>query len=59
LELGVLLIFCLGWPQTTILLISTSWVVGIIGMNHCAQLRIKCFDEYVIKTHLVGKTLSS
>jgi hypothetical protein len=25
---------CLGWLRTTILLISTSWVVGITGVSH-------------------------
>jgi hypothetical protein len=27
-------IVCLGWPRTTILLISTTWVARITGMNH-------------------------
>jgi hypothetical protein len=25
---------CLGWLQTTILLISASWVAGITGVSH-------------------------
>jgi hypothetical protein len=37
-ELGVLLTFCPGWPQTAILLISTYWVAGIIDMSHCIWL---------------------
>jgi hypothetical protein len=36
-EMGILLTFCLGWPQTVILPISTSQVVWIISMNHHAQ----------------------
>jgi hypothetical protein len=31
------LTFWLGWPQIMVLLISTSWVAGITGMNHWAQ----------------------
>jgi hypothetical protein len=30
-------IICLGWLWTTILLISASWVVRIIGVSHCHQ----------------------
>jgi hypothetical protein len=33
-EMGVSWTFCLGWPQTMILLISTSQVARIIGMSH-------------------------
>jgi hypothetical protein len=29
------LTFCLDWPQTAVLLISASWVVGITGMDYC------------------------
>jgi hypothetical protein len=35
--MGVFLTFCLGRPQTAILLISTSQIAGIAGMYHCAQ----------------------
>jgi hypothetical protein len=34
---GVAITFCPGWPQTKILLISTSLVVRIRSMNHCIQ----------------------
>jgi hypothetical protein len=34
---GVLWTFCLGWLQTKILLISTSQVARIIGLNHHAR----------------------
>jgi hypothetical protein len=37
LELGVLLIFCLGWPQTTILPILASQITRITGMNCWCQ----------------------
>jgi hypothetical protein len=30
----VLQTICSGWPWTTVLLISVSWVVRIIGMSH-------------------------
>jgi hypothetical protein len=32
---------CLGWPQTLILQISTSWVARIIGLNHCIGLKTR------------------
>jgi hypothetical protein len=35
---GILLTFCLGWPQTVIVLISASQVSGITVVNHCAWL---------------------
>jgi hypothetical protein len=28
--------FLPGWPQTIILLISTSWVAGIIDVDYCS-----------------------
>jgi hypothetical protein len=31
---GVLQTICLGWPQTTILLISASQALRIIGVSH-------------------------
>jgi hypothetical protein len=34
----VLRTFCLGWPQTVILLISASQVTRIISVNHCTWL---------------------
>jgi hypothetical protein len=34
---GGLLTFCLGWPKTVILLISTSWVAGITDVSHHAR----------------------
>jgi hypothetical protein len=37
-DMGVLLTFCLGWPQTEILLISASQVAGIIDIYHYAWL---------------------
>jgi hypothetical protein len=38
IEMGVSLTFCPGWPQTTISLITSSWVAGITGRNHQTQL---------------------
>jgi hypothetical protein len=32
------LTFCLGWPWTTILPTSASWVAGITDVSHLAQL---------------------
>jgi hypothetical protein len=31
--------FCLGWPRTTIFLISASRVARITGVSHCAWVR--------------------
>jgi hypothetical protein len=39
----VLVAFSLSWSQTEIFLISISWVAGIAGMNHGAQLRVILF----------------
>jgi hypothetical protein len=33
----VLLTFCLGWPQTTVLLISPSCETGITNVTHDTQ----------------------
>jgi hypothetical protein len=37
---GVSQTICPGWLQTTILLISASWVARIIGMSHQCLVRI-------------------
>jgi hypothetical protein len=37
-------IFSLGWPQTTILLISASQVAGITGLSHSARPCEDCFN---------------
>jgi hypothetical protein len=37
--------FCLGWSQTSILLISTFWITGITGMRHHAWLKFKHFKD--------------
>jgi hypothetical protein len=42
---GISRTFCLGWPQTMILLISTCQVATITGMNHRAQLWIFIFKN--------------
>jgi hypothetical protein len=31
---GVLVTFGSGWPQTTVILISASWVAWLAGVNH-------------------------
>jgi hypothetical protein len=48
---GVLLTFCLGWPQTVILLLSASQVVGIIDMHHHTQHFIFLFLTLSIILH--------
>jgi TM2 domain-containing membrane protein YozV len=30
--------FCLGWPGSAIILISVSYLVGMTGLSHFAQL---------------------
>jgi hypothetical protein len=35
-EIGSYELFCIGWPQTMILQISSSWVAMIRGMSCCA-----------------------
>jgi hypothetical protein len=47
---GVLLTFCLGWPQSTILTISTSHVAGMIGMSYCSwpDSVLSCYLHYIL-----------
>jgi hypothetical protein len=47
--MGVSLTFCLGWPRTVVILISTS-LVGITGISHPRTVVI------LISTSLVGIT---
>jgi hypothetical protein len=42
----VLLTFCLGWPLTS-LVISISWVDGIIGVFHHAKLLVNFYKECI------------
>jgi hypothetical protein len=34
---------CLGWPQTSIILISASWIAGITGVSHWCLAWLGCF----------------
>jgi hypothetical protein len=46
---------CLGWPWTTILLISASWIARITGINHRHLARIFFYlwlDLIVVKVFL-------
>jgi hypothetical protein len=60
-EMGVLLTFCLGWPQTADPWISASVVSGFTGMCHHAQpFRLNiimkfyvCIGEILVKPFLV------
>jgi hypothetical protein len=45
---AVSLTFCLRWPQTVILLIFASWVVGTTGMYYCTQ-----WDIFIITFFLL------
>jgi hypothetical protein len=47
---SVSLTFCLGWPWTLILLISTSWVAVITGVNHFHPT----FSLFLIGSHAVA-----
>jgi hypothetical protein len=42
----VLWTICLGWLQTTILLISASWVARITGMSHGRPTKCLFFKSY-------------
>jgi hypothetical protein len=44
-EMGSLKLFCLGWPPTAILLISSSHVARITGVSHHTQLSDLFFFE--------------
>jgi hypothetical protein len=49
----VLLTFCPGWPHTAVLLISVSWIAGIIGVSHqiayLCEIAKKEYNTCVIK----------
>jgi hypothetical protein len=36
---------CLGWPQTSILLVFASWVTRIIGMSHRHLAALHFYDD--------------
>jgi hypothetical protein len=42
-EMGRHELFCLAWPQTAILQISTSWVARLTGVSHCTLLDTQFF----------------
>jgi hypothetical protein len=56
---GVSWTFCLGWPQTIILLISASWVARIIGVSQWCLASILSLSElqmdWLIKLLIVDK----
>jgi hypothetical protein len=55
---GVLWMFCLGWPQTLIILISASQVSRIKGVNHHTWLPFFFFYNLkIIKTWTAPKFL--
>jgi hypothetical protein len=37
---------CPGWPRTTTLLISASWVAGITSMSHCILLEFIFAEDF-------------
>jgi hypothetical protein len=47
-EMGVLLTFCLGWPQTLILLIFAFQVARNTGFSHCAWASLFLFKLQII-----------
>jgi hypothetical protein len=48
-EMGVSQTFCLGLPQTMILLIFTFQVAGITGLSHCTS---EVFINFLLKCPL-------
>jgi hypothetical protein len=56
---AVSLTFCLSWPQTSILLISASWVATIKGMSHHTWPFIDTFYLAVLGVELRASCLLS
>jgi hypothetical protein len=54
-ENGISGTVCLGWPQTSILLISASQVAEITSVSHCPQL--VAFKKKIFTLHCDGGTL--
>jgi hypothetical protein len=47
---GVMLAFCLGWPQFAILHISACEVGGITGVSHCTCLAGEIYNMYQMES---------
>jgi hypothetical protein len=59
-EIGFLKLFCPGWLQTSILLVSASWVAGITGVSQqCLAIVLLIMKELTVKLHGHQKYLES